>query len=181
MKSVALGCAGIVFGVIIGIGLTFAANALFANRTTNNVAAPTPLPGQPDISVSTSTSFLNSQIQQLARTSGLARQVTLTFSEPNLCRAALVSDLGTSVTLNATITMRVAVQNNRLVLTVQETQVNGASLAQVVVTQQVERLRAQIEEQLNKQLQRATQGTSARLTGINITSSEITLQFKYGQ
>ncbi|MBI5302601.1 MAG: hypothetical protein HY868_10720 [Chloroflexi bacterium] len=181
MKSLAIGCAGLVLGIIIGTVLAFGVNALFASRAAENVVVPQPLPGQPDVSVTTSTAYINAQIQPIARSSGLARQMTLTFSAPNLCRAVVVSDLGAAVTLNATITLRVAVQNNRIVLTVQDTQVSGASIVQVVVSQQVEKIRAQAEEQINRQLQRALQGTGMRLVGINITPSDVTLQFKTGQ
>lgn len=179
MKSVGMGCIGIGLGVIVGIVLAFGANALFAGRTPN-IAVPTLLPGQPDLTVTTSAAYLNAQAQPLARATGLARQVTLSFSAPNLCRAVVVSDLGTALTLNATITMRVAVQNGRITLTVQDTQVSGTSIAQVVVAQQVEKIRAQAEEQINRQLQRALQGTGMRLVGVTFTPSEVTLQFKAG-
>lgn len=180
MKSVGMGCLGIGLGVIVGIGLAFGANALFAGRAPN-IAAPTLLPGQPDLTVTTSAAYLNTLVQPLARATGLARQATLSFSTPNLCRAVVVSDLGTALTLNATITMRVAVQNGRITLTVQDTQVSGTSIAQVVVAQQVEKIRAQAEEQINRQLQRAVQGTGMRLVGIAFTPSEVMLQFKAGQ
>ncbi len=181
MKTYLLGCAGIALGILIGIVLAFGANALLASRAVENITIPTPLPGEPDVSVTTRAAFLNSQIQPIARSSGLARQITLSFSAPNLCRAVVVSDLGTAVTLNATITLRVAVQNGRIGLTVQDTQVSGSSVAQIVVSQQVERIRAQAEDQINRLLQRSLQGTGMRLMGISFTPSNVTLQFKSGQ
>ncbi len=180
MKSFAIGCGGILIGLIAGMVLVIGANQ-FLSRTSASMVDPPPQVTSSDVSITASTAFLAAQMQQTFKQSNLARQATFAFASPNLVRATMLVDvpvLGKTVQANATVTCHVAAQNGKVILAVDNVDVAGMNVPQNVMSQMTERVRSQIETQMNQMLQRMLQGTTLRLVGLGITSNEITMQFK---
>ena len=153
----------------------------FSGGATDTSAYPTPQPGQADVSINASTAFLNAQMQQTFKQSNLARQAAFAFASPNIVRATMLVDLpvlGKTTQVNATVTCRLTAQNGKVVLVVDSVDVAGVSVPQNIASQTTERVRAQIETQINQMMQRMLQGTTLRLQGISVDSNEITMQFK---
>jgi len=181
MKQLFTGCLGIILGLLIGIGVTFAALSLSSQQITPVEPAPTLSAARPDVSVSATTSFINSQIQPMIRQSGLLKQATVALDAPNIMRVVATVDvmvLGQRVTTNATATMRVAVKNNRIALAVEKIEMGNAAIPASLISGTVESLRALAEDQINRLVQRALQGTTLRLIGIAVAPNDLTMQFK---
>jgi hypothetical protein len=183
LKDLAIGCVSAMLGLLVGVLLMSGANLLLPSNSAPTVVPPPVIPGQPDVSVTLSAAFVNSQVQQAVRQGGLARQATISLSAPNIVTAALVVDArvaGQTLALNATVTMRVSVRQGRIVLTVDKVDVGGVSAAQALVTQNIERIRAQAEDQINRLVAVSLQGTTFRVINVLVTPSDLTLQLKAG-
>jgi hypothetical protein len=144
----------------------------------NPRAANTPVPGasRSDVTVTVGASYLNAQMQQIVKQTGLAKQATLTLVAPNLAQINATIEtkiLGQTISGNATARMRVLVQNGRVLLAVEKIDVSGIGVSQSLVAPVVEQFRAQAEDQINRALQRELQGTGLRLSNIRIASNEI--------
>lgn len=178
MKPAAFGCLGIILGLLIGAGVTFAALALSSKQVTPIAPAPTLSAARSDVSVSASAPFINSQVQPMVRQSGLLKQATLALDAPNIVRvnaAADVTLLGQRITANPTATMRAVVKNNRIVLTVEKIETGNVTLPAALVSGVVESMRAMAEDEINRQLTRALQGTGMRVVNVRMTPSDMTL------
>ncbi len=179
LKAFTVGCLGVVLGVLIGaasvVGVLLAVSP--------NVAQDIPIltSSQPDISVTVNSNVINSQTQPLIRQTGLLNQAAVILAAPNVIQVNGVTNLmilQQPVAINTTTTMRVSVRNGRVVLTVDKVDAGGIDLPASLYAQVVERNRAQIEDQLNRMMQRALQGLALHLSNIAVTPDGITLQFK---
>jgi hypothetical protein len=178
IKPIAIGCLGTILGLIVGIVLTFAAMSMAPKQNLPVEPVPTLSSARSDVSITASATFINSQIQPAVRASGLLKQVAVTFEAPNVVRIATTVDttiLGQRVTANATATMRVAVKNNRITLTVEKIDTGNVAIPTTLVSGTVETLRAQAEDQINRLVQRALQGTSLRVINARVTPNDLTL------
>ncbi len=180
MKQFAIGCAGMILGLIVGVILVLSATA-FLNLGASSMAIPTPDPRLPDVTVNVTAAFVNTQLQQAVRQSNLARQANVSLAAPNIVRVALTTDVtvaGKALSVDATVTMRVAAQNGRIVLTIEKIDAGGMTLPVTFATQTVERLRAQMEDQLNRLVTRALQGLTLKLINLSVAPDGVTLGFK---
>ncbi|CAG0947191.1 hypothetical protein ANRL1_03790 [Anaerolineae bacterium] len=180
MRNMTIGCAGIIVGALIGALLMFSANLFMPGRASGVSLAAAP--GQADVSITASTSYVNAQAQSVIKQSGIVKQATVSFAAPNLARVAMVieaSFLGQKFSINANATTRVTVHNSRVVLTIEKVETGGITLPQSVVASTAETLRAQIEDQLNRLIQSSLQGTGLELTDVFTTQDAITFQFGY--
>jgi len=176
MKSIAIGCTGAILGLVIGIVVAFGVMSFFPKES--SLAANTPVPGAPraDATVAVTASYLNAQLQQVVKQTGLAKQATLTLAAPNIVQVAVAVDtkiLGQTISGNATARMRVSTENARVLLAVEKLDVSGVGISQSLVSPMIEQLRAQAEDQINRMIQRELQGTGLRLSNIRVMSSEI--------
>jgi len=181
MKDIAIGCLAAILGLIVGIVLTFGVMSFLPKESSLDTTVPIPSTARGDVTVTVSASYLNAQIQQAVKQTGLAKQTTVSFVAPNSVNAALVVDAnvaGRTVPLNATVALRVSARNGRIALTVDRVDADGVTLPAALSTQAVENMRAQAEEQLNRALQRALPGLSLRFVNVSVTPAEVTLQFK---
>lgn len=176
MRGFIGGCGGIALGIILGVGLTIGASQFLLNRNAANFVAP-PRTERPDISIVVSAAYVNTQLQQVVRQIPIVRQATITLASPNIIRAATSANVtfaGQSLALNATVILRVTVDNGRVVLIVDSIDTGGLNLAQPLIAPTVEQFRAAGEDQLNRAIQRALQGTGLRLVNVRITPNDLT-------
>lgn len=178
MKEVAVGCVSAILGLGIGIVLMFGAMTFLpkADAPAAEKVATVVSGSRGDVTITVSAKYLNAQLQQIAKQTGLAKQVTLTLIAPNIIQVVIVVDtkiLGQTFSGSATARLRVSVQNSRVALAVEKIDVSGIGVSQSLVASTVEQIRVQAEEQINRALQRELQGTGLRLSNIRITTSEI--------
>lgn len=175
MRQVAIGCAGAIVSLIIGVALTV---GFFSIDSRSTIETPMPVPSglSKDVSISASAAFLNAQIQQAVRQTNLLKQATVTLNAPNIVQVVAVVDvtiLGQRINTNVTVTMRVTVRNNRIALTVEKVDTGSVPVPQSMINSNIESLRAQAENQINAVAQRALNGTGLRLSNVRITPSEM--------
>lgn len=178
MKQIATGCLGIILGLLIGAGATYAVLSVASKQIMPVDPAPTLSAARADVSITASASFINSQVQPMVRQSGLLKQATITLDAPNIVRvnaAVDVTILGQRITANPTATMRVAVKSNRIALTVEKIDTGNATIPASLVGSTVETLRAMAEDEINRQLARALQGTNMRVVNVRVTPNDMTL------
>lgn len=178
MKSLAVGCTSALVGLVIGIVLALGAWSLFARTESSVPTVPSADTTRGDVTILVSAKYLNTQLQQLIKPTGLAKQATLTLVAPNLAQINVAIEtriLGQTISGNATARVRVAVQHSRVVLAVEKVDVSGVGMSPALVTPIIEQVRAQVEDQINKTIQRELQGTGLRLTNIRITPNEIAI------
>jgi hypothetical protein len=178
MKQLAGGCVGAILGLILGILLTFAAMTFITRQNVLAVTAPTPLATRSDVSITANATFLNSQIQQTIRQIGLLKQASVTLDAPNIVQIAGAVDttvLGQRITASPTATMRVMVKNNRIVLTVDKIDSGNPTIPTSMMSGTVETLRTQAEDLINRQMQRALQGTNMKIVNVRMTPNEMTV------
>ncbi len=178
MKQIAIGCVSLALGLIVGIILTFAAMTLMTRQNVSAVTAPTPLATRSDVSITANATFINSQIQQTVRQSGLLKQASVTLDSPNIIKINAAVDttiLGQRITANPTAIMRVTVKSNRIVLNVEKIDTGNAAVPASVMSGTTETLRAQAEDVINRQITRALQGTSMKLVNVRMTPNEMTM------
>lgn len=176
MKSLAVGCTSALVGLVIGIVLAFGAWSLLGRAESPTPVAPIVSTARGDVTIIVSAKYLNTQLQQLVKQTGVATQATLTLVAPNSAQINATIEtriLGQVISGSAVARVRVAVQNSRVVLTIEKVDVSGIGISQSLVTPIVEQVRAQVEDQINKTIQRELQGTGLRLTNIRIAPNEI--------
>jgi hypothetical protein len=176
VKDIAIGCASAILGLVVGVVLTFGVMSLVPKPDSAEKAAAIGGSSRSDVVVTVTASYLNAQLQQVIKQTGLVKQATLTLVAPNIVQVAVVVDtkiLGQTISGNATARMRVAVQNARILLTVEKLDLSGIGISQSLVSPIIEQLRAQVEDQINKMIQRELQGTGLRLSNVRVTPSEI--------
>jgi hypothetical protein len=176
VKDIAIGCASAILGLVVGVVLTFGVMSLLPKGNSPAAIELIPNASRGDATVTISASYLNAQLQQVVKQTGLAKQATLSLVAPNIVQVAVVVDtkiLGQTISGNATARMRVAVQNTRILLTVEKLDMSGIGISQSLVSPIIEQLRAQAEDQINKMILRELQGTGLRLSNIRVTPSEI--------
>ncbi len=182
MRSLTLGCLGILIGIALVLAAALAA-FLFLNPAVDRAPlAAAPAVSAPDVAVSASAGFLQSQIEPTIVQSGLAQQAMVTLAAPNIIQVSSpvhITVLGQSMTVNTTVTMAISVQNGRVLLKTTQVEAAGVQVPQSVLTARFETLRALGEDLINRQMQRALQGTSLKLINVVVTPDAMTAQFKY--
>ena len=176
MKSIGIGCTGAILGLVVGIVLTFGVMSLLPKENSPAASEPIPSTSRADVTITVSASYLNAQLQQVVKQTGLAKQGTLTLVAPNILQIVVAVDtkiLGQTISGNATVRMRVLVQNGRVLFAVEKLDVSGIGISQALVSPAIEQLRAQAEDQINKMIQHELQGTGLRLSNIRVMPSEI--------
>jgi len=177
MKTISVGCLGLVIGLIVGAALVYL--ALYpAPKPTPSAAVPI-ASTRPELAINVNASYAASQIQQVIRQGGLAKNATTTFGPPNLIRVATtvdVSVLGVPLSVNATIAMRVTVQKARIVLTTDSVDAGGFAISPSLVNSTVEPGRVQAEEEINRVVQRALQGYNLRISNIRMTAEDLNIE-----
>lgn len=178
MKTVVPGCVGILAGLIVGIIL--GVGALSPLMRTDPFAAEmqAPLQSRGNVSVIVNAAFINSQVQQAARQTGLLKQATVTLEAPNVVQVVSVVDvtvLGQRISGNVLARMRATVNNGRIVLSVERVDGGSFPFGQTFVASSIESARAEAENQINLLVQRSLQGTGLRVSGIRMTSNEMAL------
>jgi hypothetical protein len=178
MKTFFVGCLGLIIGMIAGAGLIlFATTAAFKPTPTATVAAPL-APAHPEVSITVNAAFAASQMQHVVRQSGVAPSAAVTFAAPNLIRMATnveVNVLGVPLSIDVTVAMRVTVQKGRIVLTTDSVDAGGLTLPPSVASS-IEPLRVQAEDEINRIVQRALQGTNLRVSSIRIAADALTIE-----
>ncbi len=178
MKTLAVGFLGLFIGLIAGLSLFFIGISTTPKQPNPPVTSPAAA-ARPELSVIVSAPFAAAQIQQVIRTSGIAKNATVTFAPPNLIRVATnveVNVLGLPLSINATVSMRLTVQKGLVVLTTDSVDAGGFSMPSSVIDSTVEPVRAQAEEQINRLVQRQLQGTNLHLSNIRITADALTVE-----
>jgi hypothetical protein len=178
MRAMTIGCTAALVGLIIGAALVLGAVAVFAQQGTPLPSGGVVVPGQADVSISFSANYLNSQLQQVIKQTGLVKQATLTLAPPNIAQVVTTVNaniLGQTVSTSVSIRMHATVVNGRVVLTVDNVDAGALGLAQGLVAPTVEQLRAQAETQINQMIQRNLQGTGLKPSNIRATTNDISL------
>lgn len=177
MKSLSVGCLGLLIGLIVGAGfVVFATSTVFKPTPTST---PPVTSARPEISITVTAPFVAAQLQQALRQGGIARNASVTFAAPDLIRVATTVDvnvLGATLAVNANAAMRVSVQKGRIVLTTDSVDAAGFILAPSFVSSTVEPVRVQAEDEINRIVQRALQGTNLRVSNIRIATDALTIE-----
>ncbi|MCI0477848.1 MAG: DUF2993 domain-containing protein [Anaerolineales bacterium] len=176
MKDLAIGCLGAILGLVVGIALTFGAMSLLPKTDSSEKVASVISGSRGDVTITVSAKYLNAQLQQLTKQTGLAKQATLTLVAPNIVQVVVAVDtkiLGQTISGNAIARLRVSVQNGRVALAVEKIDVSGIGVSQSLVAPMVEQVRTQAEDQINKMIQRELQGTGLRLSNVRVAPNEI--------
>lgn len=179
MKSLTVGCTSALVGLVIGVVLGLGASSLLG-RAESSSASVTPVvsTARGDMTIIVSARYLNTQLQQLVKQTGLAKQATLTLVAPNIAQMTVAIDtrlMGQAVTGNVSARMRVAVQSGRVVLTIEKVDASNINIPQTLFTPILDQVRTQAEDQINRIIQHELQGTGLRLTSIRIAPDEVTL------
>lgn len=176
MKSLAIGCFGAFIGLIAGAAIVLiGSRAIYAFAPSN----PAQSNIHPDLSITASASFLESQIQQSLRANNLGKDATVTFATPNLVRVEAntqSSVLGLALNANLKVVMSVTVASSRLRLKIESVSAGNLPAPQAVSDVVVERLRAQAEDQMNREIQNVLRGTNLHLANIRISENDVTLE-----
>ncbi len=179
MRSFGIGCVSILLGMFVGAALALLAVQFTGGGSSGTVAAQQPATtDQADISVSASAAYAGTQIQAAIRQTGLAKQATISLAAPNLVKVTTpvsINLLGQQVQVNATVSMRVTVQNGRVLLKIDNVDANGLNVPSELIGSYMETFRAQGEDQLNKLIQRGLQGTGLRITNVRVAADAITV------
>jgi LmeA-like phospholipid-binding len=178
MKSVGVGCIGIILGLVAGIVLSFGVVQLMGTSAAEPTAPILPASAA-EVSITASQPFINAQLQQAVKQTGLAKQATVTLASPDVIRVAAPVDasalVGIPVTVNATVSMRVSVQNNRIHLTIDKIDAGGMSVPQSVAGAAVDQLRASAENEINQMVQHALEGTNLHIVDVRVTPDAMTI------
>ncbi len=177
MRTLFVGCLGLIIGLIAGVGLViFATSTAFAPTPT---ITPPVAPARPEVSITVSAAFAASQVQQALRQGGIAKNAAITFAAPNVIRLVTtveVNVLGLPLSVNANVGMRVTVQRGRIVLTTDSVDAGGLTLSPSLINSTVEPVRAQAEDEINRIAQRALQGSNLRVANIRIAADALTIE-----
>ncbi len=179
MKSFLFGCVGTFIGLVLVVVLLVMLGVFNAPATPSGLtASPVAVTGQPDISITASTQYVNTQMQKAIGQTGLVKQATANFAPPNLIRIVApinVALLGQTLAVNVNATMSVSVQNGRAILKMEQVEAGGFNVPSSVVSSQAEPLRAQAEQQINQLILRELQGSGLSLSNIRVTSDALTI------
>lgn len=178
MKYFAVGCIGTALGLVLGSILTLGTLQAAGVNPAQLTVVPTPSISQPDVTVTVSAAFLNSQLQQAVRQSGLSKQASAVLASPNLIQIAIDTDVtafGIPFTVNTNVSMRVTVRQGRILLTVDKVDAGGVEIPQSLVASTVENARASAEAQINQSVQSALQGTTLRVVNVRITPIDLSV------
>lgn len=177
MKTFFVGCIGLIIGLVAGAGLViFATSTAFKPTST---IAPLVASTRPDVSIAVSAPYAAVQIQQTLRQSGIAKNATVTFAAPNLIRVATTVDvnvLGIPLSLNATVAMSVSVQRGRIVMATDSVDAGGLNLSPSLINSTVEPVRVQAEDEINRVVQRALQGSNLRVSNLRVAADALTVE-----
>ncbi len=178
MKSIPIGCLGIIFGIVIGIALTLGSN--FFLPSDGKTFAVTPAPPinstQSDVSISIHANYLSAQLKPLIARSNLIKQPSLALAAPNIIQLTGTLDVtlgGQRVSTNATIALRVAVQKNRVALTVDKIDASGITIPLALIGGTLEPARAQAEEQINTLITNSLKGTGLKIFNVRVAPNEL--------
>lgn len=180
MRDLVFGCITVIVGMVLG-GLLVLGALIILNSpglTPSPSSDTLLLPNRPDLSISASARFVNSQMQQTLRQSGLTTEATAVLVAPNQLRITApvtIPLLGKNVQVNATTTMTISVRNGRVVLSVDKVEAEGVNVPRDVWPPLVEAARAQGESELNHMVQQSLQGTGLHLAGIRITPDALNI------
>ena len=175
MKSLGVGCIGAGLGLFGGLLLALGAFQMQAGSN-SLYAAPSSAPA--DVSITVSAEYINLQLQPAVQQSGLAQKMTLSLAAPDLVQVATTINanvFGFPVSVDVTVPIRVTVQAGRIVLTVDRVDAGGVPIPQSLLGSEVERMRALAEDQINRQAQRALQGTDLHIANVRVTSDDLTV------
>ncbi len=180
MRNLFLGCVGLILGFVGGAVVILLLLWLLglAGFPQTPETQPVLLPNRPDVSITASASFGKEQLEQAIVQSGTATSATVAFASPNLVRITspvTVNLLGQPLSVDATVIMVLAVQRGRIILTTQSVDAGGISVSPSAFASTLERMRALGEDQLNRQMQRALQGTQLQVIGIRVSPDSITV------
>ncbi len=178
MRSFGFGCIGTALGLILGAMLAFGSLQVTGATQAQSTVTPTPVVSQPDVTVTVSAAFLNSQLRQAARQIGMPQPTSLTLASPNLMQVTTsvdVSILGIPATVDANVSTRVSVQRGRIVLTVDKVSSGGIDIPQSLLGADVEKMRATAENQVNRLVQVALQGTGLHVTNVRMTPDAMSI------
>jgi len=178
MKTLAVGCLGAIVGLVLGILLTFGAWSLWTRTNPSPQSAPILDASRGDVTLTISANYLNARLQHIVKQTGLVKQATLTLLAPDIAQINATMDakiLGQTISGSALARVRIAVQNGRVLLTIEKVDVSGIGISQSFVTPVIEQLRAQMEDQINKVIQRELQGMGLRLVNIQVMPNRVTV------
>ncbi len=176
MKTLLIGCFGLIVGLLVGIAFTM----LGSNASSKPAPiAPSARSARPELAITASAPFVSSQLQQALRANGIVKNAIVTLATPNLIRIVASTDvkvLGFQITLDANVAMRLSVQNGRIVLKTDSVDMGGFPVPQGTLDSTVEQLRAQAEDQMNRVAQSALRGTNLRVSDIRMTENDMTVE-----
>ncbi len=179
MKSLTIGCLGVLIGIVIGALGVFAAGALLAPQLVPvNAAVVPPTTSRPDMSVTVSDRYVDAQMRQAVIQTGLAQQATTTLLAPNQVRVATTVPIdlfGQPLVIDVSATMGLKVVNRRVVLSVDGITAEGINIPPSLVASPVEQVRANEEKTINQIVQQTLQGTRLHLINIRVLSDSVTL------
>ncbi|HEX7593910.1 MAG TPA: LmeA family phospholipid-binding protein [Anaerolineae bacterium] len=172
------GCIGAVLGLVVGVVVAFGIAQFAASSNAEPTRVPVLTAGQSDVSITASAAYINSEFQQSIKQSGLAKQATVTLASPNVMQVAAPVDasaFGFPISVNAKVTLRVLVQRGRIVLAIEKLDAGGIVVAPATFGTAVEKMRASVEDQINRLAQRALQGSNLHVSNVRITPDGLTI------
>jgi hypothetical protein len=183
MRNSALGCCGVILGIVLGaVVMVFAMAFLNVNVLAREpVAQELLLPNRPDVTITASNTFINPQLEQAIVKSGLAMQAHVSLVAPNIIRVESpvnVSFLGQLMTVDATVQMAVAVQGGRITLTTDQVEASGIGLPPSVLGQDFERQRKAAEDEINREAQRSLEGTRLVVSAVRVAPEGLSVDLK---
>ncbi|MCX7837962.1 MAG: DUF2993 domain-containing protein [Anaerolineae bacterium] len=178
MKNLTVGCTSALVGFVIGVVLGLGASSLLGRTESSAPITPVMSTSRNDMTIIVSASYLNTQLQQLVKQTGLAKQAALTLTAPNIAQINVTIEtrmMGQTVTGNVSARMRVAVQSGRVVLTIEKVDTGNVNIPQTLFAPILDQVRTQAEDQINRIIQHELQGTGLRLANVRIAPNEVTL------
>ncbi|MBI3914046.1 MAG: hypothetical protein HY327_07655 [Chloroflexi bacterium] len=167
-------------GILIGVALAFGAN--FFMQSDAKTFAVTPAPpinsAKTDVSIVIAANYLNTQFKQLIPKNTVIKQPSVALAAPNILKLTGVFDLtlgGQRVSANATISMQVAVQKGRVVLTVDKIEAGGVNVPSSFIGSALDSIRAPMEDQINSVIANSLKGTALKLTNVRATANDLTI------
>ncbi len=180
---------GIIVGIVALVGIGGAAiatgivRAPFSAPQTNIQAAP-PLqlllaqtPNNADMSVTLSERFLNKQIIKGIPNTGEISNAQLDLHAGDLADVTATVQVNRLLTVQPKISVKLAVQNGRIVIEVQRVDVGGIGIPDSLIQAQVAQLKQTAEEELNKQFAELEKSTGLKLHSLSTTENSLTLYF----
>lgn len=143
--------------------------------------AAQPIPTQPPVNneqVFTITeSDLNQQLTQNMPPDGEATNVRLDLHEGNTANVSATLRVNSSLTLQPNALIRFGVANGRVTMDVVQVKVGGFGVPSSMIEPQINALKTNAENELNKQLTAYQDSTGMKLQAVSTTEDSLTLQF----